>query len=37
MIREEIQYEVRVLDAFKSYEGNNVLDGLNMVVPSCTM
>lgn len=37
MIWEEIQYEVRVLDAFKSYGGNNVIDGLNMIVPSCTM
>lgn len=37
MIWEDTQYEVKVLDAFKSYGGNNVLNGLNMEVPSCTM
>lgn len=37
MLLEEIQYEVKVLDAFKSYGGHNVLDGLNMKVPSCSM
>jgi len=37
MIDEEINYDIKAVDAFKSYGKNCVLDGLNMNVQSCTM
>lgn len=37
MVDEQTEYDVEVTDAFKSYGGNYVLNGLKMNVPSCTM
>lgn len=37
MTEEEIQYDVRVSNAFKRYGRNNVLNGVQMNVQSCTM
>ncbi|VVC25930.1 Hypothetical protein CINCED_3A000710 [Cinara cedri] len=37
MAEENIQYEVKVIDAFKSYGGINVLNGININVPTCTI
>lgn len=37
MIDDEIQYGVKVINAFKSYGGNNVFNGLNMNVASGSM
>jgi len=37
MTDEEIQYDVRVINAFKSYGRHNVFNGLNMNVSSGSM
>jgi len=37
MIDEEFQYDVKVINAFKSYGENNVCNGLNMNVTSGSM
>lgn len=37
MVDEEIQYDVKVVNAFKSYGSNNVINGLYMKVQSGSM
>jgi len=37
MIDNEIQYDVQVINAFKSYGGHKVFNGLNMNVTSGSM